>query len=655
MSESDKIKLLRSIWDLPLEDPYPKAAGFHASTIPGLFLERCDRTPNRVAFRFKERGLYKEMNWRAYLDHVEAFCLGLVELGLEQGDRVAIMGDPCPEWLYAELAAQSAGAVSYGIYSTSSVSETQWMMENGGAKFFVAQNQEFVDKILPVADHLPALKKIIVVDTSAMFMYGDDRIIDFKDVQQIGKRRQEKEDGLFRDLVFRVRPEDVATIVYTSGTTGVPKGVMITHYNLLWSRLEVPFLVPEFFNEKAKSVAYLPLAHVLARFQDEYFPMIGNHITHFGESPELMAETMLEVSPTIFMGAPRTLEKFAAQALVGIESSSWLKRNCYRTAMKIGRRYLSAVWEGVSSPAWRLLYMLCRVLVFRPLLEKLGFAGVKFCMVGATPVPPEVVALFQIWGVPVGEMYGQTEGGNVSAELKPFARPGTAGRVFPRIEWKYAKNGEFVIRGPGAFPGFWGDEESTLKVKDPEGWVHTGDLIDFTEEEELKVVGRIKDIQITAGGKNISPELVEKALKASPFISEAIVFADGRKFPAALIEIDFDTVSEWARNHDVLYSGFTSLATHPKVTELIAKEVQTMNQQMARVEQIKQFRIIPKEFDPEDEDDPITSTRKIKRQKVYERYRDMVESMFGDEREEKTMIMGELGNMKDQLKKGGER
>ncbi|MEW6669482.1 MAG: AMP-binding protein [Thermodesulfobacteriota bacterium] len=654
MSRSERIELLRSIWDLPPEDPYPKAAGFHASTIPGLFVERCGRTPDRVAFRFKDRGLYKEVTWRTYLEQVETFCMGLVELGLDRGDRVAIMGDPCPEWLYADLAAQSAGALSYGIYSTSSVSETRWMMENGGARFFVAQNQEFVDKVLSVAEHLPALKRIIVADTSAMFMYEDDRIITFKEVQRLGQRRGENEECLFRDLVSRVRPEDVATIVYTSGTTGVPKGVMITHHNLLWSRLEVPFLVPEFFNEEARSVAYLPLAHVLARFQDEYFPMIGNHITHFGESPELMAETMFEVSPTIFMGAPRTLEKFAAQALVGIESSSWLKKACYRTAMKIGRRHLSSVWEGRTTPVWRLLYGLSRTLVFRPLLEKLGFAGVKFCMVGATPVPPEVLALFQVWGVPAGEMYGQTEGGNVSAQVKAFARPGTAGKVFPRISWKHGENGEFLIRGPGAFPGFWADEEASSKVKDGEGWVHTGDLIGFTGEGELKVVGRIKDIQITAGGKNLSPELIEKALKASPFISEAVVFADGRKYPAALIEIDFDTVSEWARNHDVLYSGFTSLATNPKVTELIAEEVKTRNQQLARVEQIKKFRIIPKEFDPEDEDDPITCTRKIRRQKVYERYRDLVESMFGDEREEKLIIMAEMGSMEEQLRKGGE-
>lgn len=651
--KSEKIRLLKNLHDLPPEEPYLVAAGFRSKTIPALFLERCSRTPDRVAFKYKDRGLYKEVTWSEYLIHVENFCLGLVQMGLKRKDRVAIIGDPCPEWLYADIASQSAGGITYGIYSTSSASETRWMVENGGAKFFVAQNQEFVDKILPVADELPHLERIVVIDTSAMFLYEDRRIVSFQEVENIGAQRKIESPRLFLEFASRVQPQDVATIVYTSGTTGVPKGVMITHYNLLWSRVELPFLMSEFFNEKAKSLAYLPLAHVLARFQDAYFPMIGNHITHFGESPELIAETMFEVSPTIFMGAPRTLEKFAAQALVGIENSSWLKRQSYRLSMKIGRKHLSKKWDEEFSILWSFLYKIARLIVFRPLLEKLGFARVRLCLVGATPVPTEILVLWQIWGVPAGELYGQTEGGNVSAQSKPFAKPGTAGRIFPRVEYRIAEDGEFLVRGPGAFPGFWEDEETTRRIKDDDAWVHTGDLVEVTGDKEIRVVGRIKDIQITAGGKNISPELVEKALKASPYISEAIVFADGRKFPAALIEIDFDTVSEWARNNEVLYSGFTSLATHPKVYEIVAKEVDAANKQLARVEQVKKFGILPKEFDPEDEEDPITSTRKIKRQKVYEKFKDIVESMFEKETEEKEIIRRQLGEIKNEFEKGG--
>jgi long-chain acyl-CoA synthetase len=381
--------------------------------------------------------------------------------------------------------------------------------------------------------------------------------------------------------------------------------------------------------------------------------MIGNHITHFGENPDLMAETIFEVSPTIFLGAPRTLEKFAAQVLVGIETSSWLKRQLYRLAMKIGRIHVSKRWEGQFSLVWWLLYRIARLIVFRPLLEKIGFSKVKLCLVGATPVPPEILALWQIWGVPAGELYGQTEGGNICAQLKPFARPGTAGKIFPRIEWKITEDNELLVKGVSAFPGYWNDEESTHRIKDQEGWVHTGDIVEVDEKNEVRVIGRLKDIQITAGGKNISPSHIEKALKTSPYISEAIVFADGRKFPAALIEIDFDTVSEWARNYNIVYAGFTSLATHPKVYELIAREIEQANEQLARVERVKKFRIIPKEFDPEDDEDPITSTRKIRRQKVYEKFRDLIEPMFEEEKIEKERIIVELGEIKEKFVKEG--
>lgn len=644
------IKPISKAGDVALEKPYGEAAGFKAETIPALFLERCRRTPDRVAFKWKDLGLYKEVSWREYLQHVESFCIGLKELGLEKGDTVAIMGDPCPEWIYADIAAQSAGAITYGIYTTSSIEETKWMMENGGAKFFVAEDQESADKVLAVADELPALKKIIVADTRAMFMYDDPRITTFSEVKRIGAERAKMKPGVFEELVSQAKPEDVATLVYTSGTTGVPKGVMITHYNLLWCRLGTPLIFPEyFFDEKAKSVAYLPLAHVLARFQDEYFPLLDNHITHFGEEVELMAETLFEVSPTIFLGAPRTLEKFAAQVVVGMQNSTWLKKAIYDVAMKIGRRYTRERWEERDPLAFKILYAVARLLVFRPLLDKIGFSQVKFAMIGGAPVPPETIALWHIWGVSVREMYGQTEGTNISVQRIPFSKPGSAGPVFPRIEWRINPDGELLVRAPGSFPGYWRDEEATRKVKDADGWVHTGDIIEVSKEGEMKVVDRLKDIQITAGGKNIPPSLIEKALKASPYISEAIVFADGRKFPSALIEIDFDTVSEWARSQGILYTGFTSLATHPKVYKLINQEIGEANQRLARVEQVKRFRIIPKEFDPEDENDPVTSTRKIKRNAVYERFSELVESMYVEQLGEKERILVELGELKGEL------
>jgi len=629
--------------EVPPEEPFSVLAGFKARTIPALFLERCRSTPDKIAFRVKDLGIYREVTWGEYLEHVRDFCLGLVELGLERGDRVAIMGDPCPEWMYADLAAQCAGGISYGIYPTSSIPEVKYLMENGGAKFFVAEDQEYVDKVLAVADELPHLRKIIVADMRAMFLYDDPRIMSFEAVEALGRERAKREPGLFEELVFRVSPEDIATIVYTSGTTGPPKGAMISNYNLLWGFFALLTAYPEvLLNEKARTVAYLPMAHILARIQDVYFPMVGGYITHFGESPDTMAETVFEVGPTFLIGPPRIFVKFAAQLLSLIETSSYIKKKAYQAAMKIGRKYISYRWEGKAPWYWKLLYLPAYWAVFRPLLDKVGFKNIKWAMTAAAPVPPQMVALWQTWGLNLVELYGGTEFGAVTAQRKPFSRPGNAGHPLPRVEYRVTEEGEILIKGPGVFAGYWRNEKATAEyIRD--GWAHTGDAVEVLPDGSIKICDRIKDLIITAGGKNLTPSEIEKAIRASPYISEAIVFGHGRKYPTALIEIDFDTVSEWARAHGIVYTSYTSLTQHPEVIKLIAGEIKKANEQLARVEQVKVFRILPKELDPEDEADPVTATRKVQRRKMYEKFKDLVESMYSQE--EEARIAAEIGEL----------
>lgn len=631
------------------EEPYSRLVGFKAATLPALFLERCRATPDKVAFRVKALGIYREVTWREYLEHVENFCLGLIELGLEKGDRIAIMGDPCPEWMYADLGGQSAGGITYGIYPTSSIPEVKYLMGNGGARFFLAEDQEYVDKILAVANELPELKRIIVADTKGTFMYKDPRLISFEEFERIGSERKAKESSLFEDLVSRVKPEDIALFIYTSGSTGFPKGVMINHNYFMKGEFGMVEAFSELFlTKERRSVCHLTFAHMVGRLFELYMPILtGNHITHFGEAVEAMAETTFEVSPEVFLGGPRTYEKMAAQTLVGMESSTWLKKRAYRWAMSVGRRYISHKWNREKIP-WnlKLLYRLAQGIVFRPLLDKVGFARVKNAFVSAAPVPPEVVALWQIWGVNLLELYGGTEMGGVSCQRESFSKPGNAGTVLPRKQLKFTEEGEAVVKNTG-FMGYWRNEEATAEtIKDD--WIYTGDVCQIvTERGDIKVVDRIKDIQITAGGKNISPSEIEKVIKASPYITEAIVFAEGRKYPSALIEIDFDTVSEWARLHGLLYTGFTSLANHLRVYELIAREVEKSNAQLARVEQVKKFKIIPKELDPEDETDPITANRKVQRRRMYERFKDLVESMYT--KDEESRILAELAEVKEKL------
>ncbi len=631
---------------VPPDKPYSIVKGFTAETLPGLFLERCRRTPNKAAFRAKELGIYREFSWSEYFDQVERLCLGLVELGLKKGDRIAIMGGSFYQWLYAEMAAQCAGAITYGIYHTSSVPQVKHHLADGGARFFVAENQEYVDKVLAIADELPNLEYIAVADTTAMFMYDDPRIISLEEVQNTGARVRERSPQLLEELASRVKPEDVYTLFYSAGTTGMPKAVMQTHHTLLWGALNSCEVEPFLIDETVRAASYMPLAHGVGRVWDIYVPILGGYIMNFGESAHTMQETLFDISPGIFNGTPRTYEKLAAQILVGIETSSWIKKVAYRAAMAVGRRYIRQRWQGSVSLYLAVLYRVAHWTVFRPILDKLGLARVKIAQVTGAAVPRAVVALWQVWGVNLREIYGSAEAQCLTWPLTEFPRPGDAGPPAPRQEVRLTDEGELIARGPNCLIGYWQDETATARVL-RDGWVHTGDAVSITEDGAMKVLGRMGDVQITAGGKNITPEEVEKEIKASPYISEAIVFAGGRKYPSALIEIDFDTVSEWARANGIVYTTFTDLTAHPKVYELISGEVEKGNKLLARVEQAKKFRIIPKELDPEDETDPITATRKIQRNRVYEKFRDLVESMYT--REEESKIAAEVAELREEL------
>lgn len=633
--------------ELPPDDPWSKLAGFSAATIPALFLERCRRTPHKVAFRVKEMGIYREVTWQEYLEHVENLCLGLVELGLETGDRVAIMGDTCPAWAYADLATQCAGGISFGIYATSSLAEVRYLMEDSGARFFVAEDQEYVDKILAVSASLPQLRKVIVSDTRAMFLYHDSRLMSLKELEETGAQKKGAEPRLFQDLIPQRKPEDIATIVYTSGTTGPAKGVMLSHYAFLWGHLGLAAVYPQtFLNDRTRTVAYLSPAHMLGRLQDIYLPILGGYVCHFGESIENMAETVFEVAPTAIMGPPRIFTKFASQLVAQIESSGWLKKKAYHLAMKVGRRYISGKWQEKRSWSLGLAYNLASWFVFRPLLDKIGFKGMKLALTAAAPVPPETVALWHAWGVNLLELYGCAEFGLGMAQRKPFSKPGNTGIPMPRVEYRLTEQGELVVKAPAAMVGYWRKEEDTRATK-KDGWVHTGDVVQVDAGGSVKIVERVKDLIVTTGGKNIAPSEIEKAIKASPYVSEAVVFGHGKKYPAVLVELDFDTVSEWARAHSIAYTSYTSLAQHPQVCKLIAQEIDRANLKLARGEHVRAFRILPKELDPEDEADPVTATRKVQRKKMYERMKDLVESMYSQD--EESRIVAELAGIREVL------
>ena len=386
-----------------------------------------------------------------------------------------------------------------------------------------------------------------------------------------------------------------------------------------------------------RTVAYLPLCHVLGRDIAVTLPLITQLVPHIGETVEDLPETLFETAPTVLFTVPRFLQKLAAQVLVQAGSSSRVKRLAYDRAMAFARGHVKRRWAGTATSADALAHAAWSAAVFRPVLNKIGFADLELVVSGGAPLPAETMAVWHMLGVNVCEMYGQTEtaGGIIAGQRGPFPRPGDVGTIPEGFEVKLAEDGEILVRSADLFEGYWNNAEASQAVLGSDGWMRTGDVGEW-REGNLRLVDRARDFLVTSGGKTVSPSFIENALRASPYLAEAIVFGHARKYLVALIEIDFETVADWARSNDVTYTGFTSLTQHARVQGLIKREIDKANESLARVEQIKAFRILPKALDPEEEGEPITPTRKVKRKAMYERFKPLIEDMY-DDREEKLL------------------
>jgi long-chain acyl-CoA synthetase len=609
---------------------------------PLLLCERARRAPDSIAFRSKHLGLYRERSWHSYAALVARAARAFADLGLCCGDRVAIMGDACEEWTVCDLAAQSLGAIVYGIYPTASASEIEYQMRDGGAVLFIAENQEYVDKILPVADRLHELKWIVVIDDSAMFAYGHRKLRTYRALLAAAG---EPDLAWLEHRVARLDPDAPAFIVYTSGTTGQPKGALVTHGKHLAATANIVDHYPTLAQKTHRTVGYLPLCHVIGRDLAVTLPLISRLVPHFGEHPEDLATTLFETAPTVLFTVPRYLQKFASQVLLGILNSSSIKRRTAHLAIGFARGHARRRWSGGAGFAHDALYRACRVGVFEPILNKLGFDRLELVLCAGAPLPPETMTFWQMLGVNVVEMYGQTEtaGGIICGQRGPFPRPGDVGAVPAGWQVKLASDGEVLVKSPDLFESYWNNAEATRAIKGADGWLRTGDIGEW-HAGALRLVDRARDFIVTSGGKTISPSFIENILRTSPYVAEAIVFGHGRKYLTALIEIEADTVSDWARSHDVPHTGFTSLATSADVVRLIGAEIERANGELSRVEQIKDFRILPKALDPEEEGEPVTPTRKVKRHLMYERFKTLVEGMY-DDREQRLIAASTVASV----------
>ncbi|MBU39090.1 MAG: long-chain fatty acid--CoA ligase [Acidimicrobiaceae bacterium] len=589
--------------------------------LPAKLLEHSQTRPNDVAMRHKRFGIWKEFTWEEYLNKVISVSLGFYELGVREGDKVAIHSENRPEWVFADLAAQTLGSVSVGIYPTSPASEVEYLLSHSEASVLVVEDEEQLDKALAAWDRLEKLQKIIVIDPRGVKDLNDPRIITFEDLLDLGDLVVDKS---FEEMTKTITSSETAIIVYTSGTTGPPKGAMITHENLRFAAITWGLVYD--YRKNDEVLSYLPLCHVAERVISVANAVYHGYVVNFGEDTNSFTEDLREVQPTFFLGVPRVWEKMLAAVQIRSNDATWLKRSLFNFWIKQGglllqRRlknksnFIDSIWFGIG---W--------LFVFRSLKKRLGMMRVREALSGAAPIAPQVLEFLMSVGVPVREGYGMTENTAV-ATIVPADELylGSVGKALPLCEVRIAEDGEILTRSEGTFKGYFKNLEAT-KETIIDGWLHTGDIGHIDEFGHLWITDRKKDIIITAGGKNLSPSEIENRIKISPYVREAMVIGDKRKYLTALIGIESDTVGDWATRQGIPYTTYEDLSSKDEVNELVSMIINDANKDFAQVETVKYFKLIPLELDHED--GQLTATQKVKRAAITEQFADLIESMY---------------------------
>jgi long-chain acyl-CoA synthetase len=592
-------------------------------TVPERFLQAVAERGNRVAMRHKKRGLWHAITWADYGRAAQEVACGLVSLGLEPGQAVAIIGNNRPEWLFCDMGAQLAGCLSVGVYATNPPEQCAYVLGHSQARVFFVEDEEQLDKALEVRGRLPHLERIVVMDPEGLGDFSDPQVMTLDELRTLGRAAWDPE-GL-RARMQRLSEDDVAILLYTSGTTGPPKGAMLTHRNLLWTAEALGRANPLYPTDT--SLSFLPLSHIAERMLSVYLPLVWGFVVHFAESLDTLFQNLQEVRPTILFAVPRLWEKLHAQLELHMQDADFLKRTTYRLAVAVGRRYALRRLYGEPVPAGlRIAHGLAEVLVLRPLRHRLGLDRVRFAVSGAAPIAPEILEFYHGIGVRIREVYGQTEGsGPTTIHQGDRIRLGTVGQPLPGVEVRIAEDGEILVRGPNVFCGYFRDPEATAATL-RDGWLHSGDVGEMDPDGFLRITDRKKDLIVNAYGKNVAPAYVENKLKASPYVHDAVVIGDRRPYLVALVVIDEDHVAQWAQDRRIPFSTFADLSGNEQVRELIAQEVERVNRTLSSPEQVKRFAILPKRLYQEDGE--VTPTLKVKRKAIQEKYADLIESLY---------------------------
>ena len=589
--------------------------------------ETAGRYPELIAMREKNFGIWEEITYAEYWEKAQWIGCALKYFGVDTQDSVAIQSENRPEWFISDVAIQAIGAVSVGLYPTNPPSEVAYLIGHSESKILFAEDQEQVDKALEVIEELPDLKKIIYFEPRGLTNYDSPLLMTWEEFLSIGKEEYEKNPNFVNDKLDLVEDDDVAIMVYTSGTTGPPKGSMITHGNLAWigSNITNFNIIKNAKTDQQEFISFLPLCHIFGRLIDL---IVGSHLLatiNMAESIDTVQEDLMEIQPTFFAAVPRILERMHSGVLVKMKDASLLKRFLFGISLKLGMYAADRKLEkGFGDLLAKVIDFITWNISFRSITKKLGLSKVDASGSGAAPIAPEVLKFFMALGIPIFEAYGMTENcGYATGNDYDNISLGTVGVPNENCELKLADDGEILIRHGGVFKGYFKNEEATKETIDEEGWLYTGDVGEM-QGRFIKIVDRKKDIIITAGGKNISPSEIENVLKISPFIKDAIVIGDKRKFLSALIAIEFDTVSNWALRKGITHTTYRDLSEKEEVKELISKEVIRTNEFAAL--QIRKFEMIPKELDHEEGE--LTATQKIKRNVLEEQFSDLIESMY---------------------------
>jgi long-chain acyl-CoA synthetase len=596
-------------------------------TLTKSFLLSVQARGGKPAMREKDLGIWKPITWDDWLTKAKEIAYGLHALGFNPGDVASILANTIPEWSYADMGVLCAGGVSSGIYPTDSAAQVEYLVNDSRTRVLFVEDDEQLDKALEVRGRCPTLQKIVIFDMEGLVGFHDPMVLSFDQFLDLGRNHMQGREKLWDEMVNARGPDDLAILVYTSGTTGPPKGAMHSHKGIctqLKHLMDVPALS---WHEGDERLGFLPMCHVAERVAGCYYGIAVGAVTNYAESPDTVPDNIREVQPTVFGAVPRVWEKFYSAIMIALKDATPLERKAYETAIGIGYRMAEHRLAGTEPPAGlKLAYQAASSLVLRNIRKMLGLDRCRWLFTGAAPISPDLIKWYFALGLDMYEVYGQTENCGLATVMpNDRIKLGTVGKIVPYGELKVSPDGEILLKGDFLFMGYLNQPEKTAEAM-RDGWLHTGDVGFVDNEGYVKITDRMKDIIITAGGKNVTPSEIENQLKFSPYISDAVVVGDKRPYLTCLVMIDRENVEKFAQDQNVPFTNYLSLCRSKEVQDLIWSEIEKVNVNFARVETVKRFRLIETQLTAEDEE--LTPTMKLKRKLVNEKYRDLISDMY---------------------------